>query len=472
MMEKSMQTNQARTTPVDFIDCLNPATNESLGRVSIDDPAAVAGAVERAREAQQAWAKTSFSRRRAVLQALLDYILDHRDEIVDDAVLDAGKTRESAIVGEIWTVCAKLQWTIKKGEKYLRTERMSSGLFLHKKAFIEYHPRGVVGVICPWNYPFQNIMGPLIPALFAGNAVVVKVSEAVAWSSDRYQKIFDQVLTAHGLSSDLIRIVQGYGGTGAALVKSGVNLIVFTGSVPNGRKIIAGSAETITPVILELGGKDPMIICDDADLEEAVHSALGGVFIACGQNCLAAERIFVQSGIYDAFLSKVTELVKAFRQGAPTGDTPVDVGAIVSSVQVDLIESLVRDAVAKGATVVTGGERVLTDRGQYFAPTILTDLTDEMRITQEETFGPIMCIRKVKDEDEAIRIANSIEFGLASSVFTKERAKGKRIAQQIEACHVRQWVWYYLHGAGFAIRRCQSVGVWSAEWPRRAEGLY
>lgn len=424
--------NDVSEGPPKKIPCFDPATGERLGEVPVDGPAEVRAAVRRAREAQRRWRETSFAERRRVLRHMLDHLLDHADELVDAVVRDSGKTRENAMLGEIWPVAEKLRWTLGEGERHLAPERVSSGLFPHKKALIEFYPLGVVGVIAPWNYPLQNILGPAIPALFAGNGVVVKVSEAVAWSAPRFKRIFDEALIAAGQSPDLVQIVNGYGEAGAALVSGGVDLVIFTGSMPNGRKVIAESAKTGVPVILELGGKDPMIVCDDAHLEEAVHAAMAGTFIAAGQNCMSSERILVMEGIHDRFVARVAELTRALRQGPPRGGL-VDVGAIVSPAQVAVIEALVDDAVARGATVLAGGKRALPEVGQYFAPTVLTGATADMRILREETFGPVMVICKVAGEQEAIELANATEYGLNASVFSRDSARAKRIADRIEA---------------------------------------
>jgi acyl-CoA reductase-like NAD-dependent aldehyde dehydrogenase len=415
--------------PRAMIECFDPATGERLGEVPVDGPAEVRAAISRARAAQREWKKSSFKQRRRVLRLMLDHILAHADELVDVVIRDSGKTRENSVVGEIWPVAEKLRWTIKNGERHLRPERVSSELFVHKRAQIEFHPLGVVGTIMPWNYPMQNFLAPLIPALFAGNGVVVKPSEVIAWSAARFKRIVDEALTAVGYSTDLVQVVHGYGETGAALISGGIDLCVFTGSVPNGKKVIAESAKTITPLILELGGKDPMIICDDANLEEAVHMAMGGAFIASGQNCLGAERFLVMDGIYDRFVPRVTEMARALRQGPPRGGN-IDVGAIVSPAQVKVIETLVDDAIAKGAKVLAGGKR---EKGQFFPPTVLTDVTSEMRIVREEVFGPVMVIFRVKDDEEAIALANSTEFGLNSSIISTNIRRAKRIADRLEA---------------------------------------
>lgn len=414
------------------IPCVNPASGEALGEVRIDDAAAVAEVVARARDAQMVWADTSYDKRRAVLRRIQQHVLDHADELCELVVRDAGKTRENAMMGEIWTVSEKLRWTIRHGEKHLRPERVSSGVFPHKKASVEFHPRGVIGVVAPWNYPLQNVLGPVIPALFAGNACIVKVSEHVAFSAARIQWIFDETFDHFGLPRDIVTLVNGYAETGAALVSAGVDLIVFTGSMGNGRKVIAGSAQSITPVILELGGKDAMIVCDDASIEHAAHAALAGSYIAAGQNCLAAERTLVHTKIYSAFVTRIEELAGQLRQGVPSDSEPgtVDVGALVTPQQLDIVEYLVEDAIRKGARAVVGGKRG-SSKGNFFQPTVLVDCTPDMKIMHEETFGPIMCICRVKSDDDAVAVANGTQYALSLTVLSKDARRAKKIADRI-----------------------------------------
>lgn len=422
----------APTVPEDIIPCHDPATREVLGEVPVDDPQAVEQAVQRARVAQAAWRKTTFAERRRVLRLILNHIVENKDEICEDIRRDSGKTRENALVGEIWPTCEKLRWTINNGEKHLKPEKVSSGLLLHKKARLEYHPLGVIAAIIPWNYPFQNIVNPLIPALMSGNAIILKPSEWVAWSSARFIEAFQNLLEGAGHDPNLIQAVQGYGATGAALARADVQSILFIGSVGNGRRVVEASAERVIPVVMELGGKDAFIVCDDADLEQAVHASLAGCFINCGQNCVASERILVQDAVYDAFEKRAAELVGAFRQGDGR-DGLVDVGAIVTPLQLDVIDKAVQGAIAQGARVVTGGQRTLQDKGEYFQPTILADVTPDMHIMQEEVFGPVMLLCRVKDDDDAIQTANMVSYGLSSSVFSKDRPRARRICDALES---------------------------------------
>jgi len=416
-----------------FIRCFDPATRELLGSVPVDDPEHVHQAIARAREAQVGWAETDFALRRRVLRRVADTILVKVDELVEMIVRDSGKTKENALMGEIWTVLEKLRWTIANGPRHLRPERVSSGLLIHKKARLEYRPLGVIGAIIPWNYPLQNIMNGLIPALMAGNGFVVKPSEWVAWSARPFAQLVRDALAAEGQSPELVQVVQGYGETGQALIEGGVDSLVFIGSVSNGQRVLEAAAKTITPVVLELGGKDPFIVCEDANLEQAAHAALAGCFISAGQNCVAAERLLVFDEVYDEFEQRVSALVSNFRQGDPRGHETVDVGAIVTPMQLDLVERLVDSAVEQGARIVTGGKRVLADEGEFFAPTVLADITPDMDIMREETFGPVMLLCRVVDEHEAIQVANSTSFGLSSSVFSKDRDRARLIASRLHA---------------------------------------
>ncbi len=415
------------------IPCHDPATGLSLGEVPAMSTAEVQSRIARARSAQVAWGQTSFAERRRVLGSLLDYLLDHTDELVDVVCRDAGKTRENALLGEIWPVCEKLRHTIATGERDLSPERVSPGLLVHKVAQIEYQPLGVIGVICPWNFPLQNVLGPTIPALMAGNAALVKVSEWTSFSAPRFQAMFDHVLREAGHSPDLVQILTGYAETGIALVAGGVDKIVFTGSMPNGKRVLADSAKTLTPVILELGGKDAMIVCDDAELDQAVHAAMAGTFISSGQMCLAAERILVFDEVHDAFVARVVAEASQLRQGPPLEGRLVDVGAMTMPGQVDIVAKLVDDAVKNGARAVIGGKRGQTGQGQFFEPTVLVGVTPEMAIATEETFGPVMCIFRVRDEADAIRLANSTSYGLGSTVFSRDAKRGRRIADQLRA---------------------------------------
>jgi len=417
------------------IPCTDPATGASLGSVPVTPAEAIPAVVSRGRDAQRIWAKTSFRERRRVLRRLQARLLDRADEICGWVVRDTGKTWEHAILGEIWPVAEKIRWTDRRGWKHLRPDSVSSGLFVHKRARIVYEPLGVVGQIVPWNYPFQNMLGAAIPALMAGNAVVTKPSEHVAWSSARIQTLVAEALTDAGAPPGLFQTVQGYGAEGAALIGGGVDLVVFIGSPGNGRKVLAKAAETLTPVILELGGKDPLVVCDDADLEQAAHAAMAGAFINNGQNCLAVERVLAMDRIHDRFVTRVGALAGALRHGAPpTAPGVVDVGSMATGDQLDRVEGLVADAVARGARAVVGGRRVpRDDGGHYFPPTVLADVTPDMPIAREETFGPVMVVMRVRDDAHAIEVANGTDFALSATVMTTRAHRARRIVDGIRS---------------------------------------
>lgn len=433
-MESANGTNSSgsMTERHEVMPCKNPATGELMGDAPIMSKEAVKRAVERARRAQPLWGATTFAQRRAVLSDLLAVILDRQEEISRLAVRDSGKTMVDAAMGEIFPVCEKLRYVIENGEADLAPERRDPGFLMHKVATVVYEPLGVVGVIAPWNFPFHNLLCPLVPALFAGNAVVTKVSELASWSSREYIEMIRQVLAKHGQDPELVQIVTGFGPTGQALVESGVEKIFFTGSPENGKKVMEAASRHLVPVVLELGGKDPMIVCDDADLARATDAAMLGVFTAAGQMCVGAERIYVMDSVHDAFVGKVVERVEKMRQGPPEASL-VDIGATTMPRQLEIIQALVDDAVQKGARLHTGGKSTLRDGGTYYQPTVLSEVTHSMRITQEEVFGPVMVIMRTSDERDAIAKANDCPYGLGSSVFTGDLERGERIARGIKA---------------------------------------
>lgn len=415
------------------IPCEDPATSDSLGEVPGDDEASIRSKVSRGRELQARWGATSFEERRAVLGALLERIVARQGEICERAARDSGKTRVDAAMGEVFPVCEKIRYTLKFGERDLAPSRRRSGFLAHKRAWVEYRPFGVVGIICPWNFPFHNIYCPLVPALFAGNAVVLKVSEHVAWSAQAYVDLVREVLAQRGHDPDLVQLVQGYGEAGRALIEAPVDKVFFTGSPENGRKVMAAASAAPTPVVLELGGKDPMIVCEDADLQRVQDAVMLGVFTACGQMCVGAERVFVHDAVHDAFVDRMEAIVGKLRQGPPLGASTVDCGATTMPRQVDIIESLVDDAIARGARVVVGGKRGAQGSGNYFEPTILVGVTPDMRIAREECFGPVLTIIAWSDDDEVVKMANDCEFGLGSSVFSADQARARSIARRLRA---------------------------------------
>jgi acyl-CoA reductase-like NAD-dependent aldehyde dehydrogenase len=318
--------------------------------------------------------------------------------------------------------------------------RSASVFVKGKKLVLRYRPLGLVGVIGPWNYPLTNSFGDCIPALAAGNSVILKPSEITPLTS----LLLADGLRECGLPEDVLQIATGRGPTGEALVDA-VDMIMFTGSTETGRRVMRRAAQTLTPVALELGGKDPMIVLSDADLERAANAAVYYSMLNTGQTCISIERVYVEAPVYDAFLAKVTDKARALRHGVPAGPGSVEVGAMTHAPQVDIVERHVQDARAKGARVLVGGERGAR-AGQWFEPTVLADVSHDMAIMREETFGPTLPIMKVADAEEAVRLANDSPYGLGASVFSGDVHRGEAIARRLEtgsACVNDALVSYY-----------------------------
>ena len=410
------------------IKVVNPATLEEISEFVVQPADEVNAAVERAREAQKAWGKLSVKDRTRHLLKVRDYILDNMDRITEVISSETGKPRSDALGADVFVVCDLIGYYAKKAHKVLAPRKVESGILVHKRGWITYMPRGVVGVISPWNFPFNLTMGPVLTALTAGNTVVLKPSEVTTLTGLETGKCFSEL----GEFSDIVQVVTGDGSTGAALCESSVDMIAFTGSVATGKKIAMECAKTLKPVLLELGGKDPMIVCKDADIERAASGAVWGAFNNAGQVCMSVERVYVEEPIYDAFVERVVKLTNRLKQGL--SDEPgVDVGSMTFPKQIEIVEDHVEDARAKGATILTGGKRNEKYKGYFYEPTVLTDVTTDMKILTDETFGPVMPIVKVKDTGEALRLANDSVYGLNSSVWSKDKEKARHIAQDLEA---------------------------------------
>jgi len=436
---------ERKEAPVTFtgrpIPCHNPGSGEYLGDDVSATPEEVNECVRRAAVAQEDWGKASFEEREAFLYDLLQYVVDHQEEICKLSVADTGKTMMEAYYGEILTTCEKLRHLITYGRQALKSEKRSVPLLLFlKSARVEYYPLGVIGIIIPWNYPFHNAISAVASAVFAGNAAVVKVSEWSTFSRKAYENMFQSVLAKRGYNPDLIQLLPGYGDTGGALCQCPqVNKILFIGSPQTGKRVMEAAASNLTPVILELGGKDAFIVLKDAEIDHAVEVALRGVFINQGQNCIAAERLFIEESIFQEFSDRVARVATKFRLGCPVqakiveSKDVVDCGAMTMPGQVEKVAALVEDAISKGAKVLAGGQRV-GEKGShklFYPPTVLTNLNDSMLIVHEETFGPVMLLRSFKTDDEVVRLANDSEFGLGCSIFARDYKRAEAIGKRI-----------------------------------------
>ena len=407
-------------------DVLNPATGGVVRSVEIDDAASVAATVERVRAAQPAWEALGNAGRHEWLAKLRDWILDNQDRIIETMQAETGKVRADAS-GEALYLTDVINFYGKNADKMIGEEKVRphSPLVAAKKLRVQYRPFPVVGVISPWNFPLILALGDAIPALQAGASVVIKPSEFTPLGLIEIVEAWRNEIGG----PDVLALVQGRGETGSALVDE-VDFVQFTGSDRTGKKVMARAAETLTPVSLELGGKDPMIVLRDADVDRAANAAAWGGMMNSGQICMSVERIYVEEPVYDEFVQKLTDEVGGLRQGADGKKFEKDVGAMTSPNQTAIVEEHVNGAIRDGARATTGGKRV-DGPGDYFEPTVLVDVDHSMQVMRDETFGPVVGVMKVADEEEALRLANDTRYGLSGSVFG-ERDHAEAVARRVE----------------------------------------
>ncbi len=422
------QTGAAKDGAGDSIKVSNPATGLLVATLPACTPQQVAEMAARARRAQPAWHAQGFDARGKILRRAQKWLLDNVERVVETEMSESGKTREDVVL-ELSIPVAAFGFWAKHAPKYLADEkvRTSSPFLFGRKVVVRYEPMGVAGIIGPWNYPLANNIGDVIPALAAGNTVLLKPSSVTPLTS----LLMEECLRECGIPDDVFQVVVGRGAIGEELINH-VDIIMFTGSTEVGKQVMERAAKTLTPVSLELGGKDPMIVLADADVERAANAAVFWSMQNAGQTCISVERVYVEEPIHDQFVDLVAERVRELRQGVPGDWGSVDVGSFINPPQADIVEAHVNDAVEKGAKVLAGGKRIESE-GSFFQPTVLAGADHSMDAMTEETFGPTLPIMKVRDEEEAVKMANDSPYGLQASVFTKDMNKADRVARRLEA---------------------------------------
>ena len=424
-----METAEIRATGRN-IASVNPATGEVIQTFECADDGQVQDAVRRARSAQPKWAERGLRRRIEVLRQFQKELVQEKTRVARLITQEAGKPCVEALLTEVMVVLDACRFLIENSFSLLRDQPVAHGNLVTKakKGMIVREPFGVMGIISPWNYPFATPATEALAALVAGNAVILKPSEFTPLCALELERLLHRA----GVPQEIFKVIVGDGSTGGALLSSAIDKLIFTGSVTTGKRVASAAAERLLPVVLELGGKDPMLVLEDADIDVASSGAVWGAFVNAGQACLSVERCYVHRDLYQQFVQACADKTSKLRIGKGM-DPTTDVGPLIHERQLRIVETHVEDARARGARVITGGKRLRDLGPNFYAPTVLADVTHEMQIMHEETFGPVLPIMAFDTQAQAVQLANDSEFGLAASVWTRDRARGEKLARMIAA---------------------------------------
>src|SRR5216684_258833 len=449
----------ATAISVDTLPSINPATGETLGYFEKTPPTALPQILARARTAQADWALLPVRARCKRLGTLRERILSSRNSLADAVVAESGKPRVEALFADIFVALDSAEYFAKNAPRLLRTERVPhhSLAAKAKSGRLAYEPLGVIGIISSWNYPLAIPVSQIIPAVAAGNAVICKTSDFTPHCGALIEKLFADA----GFPKHLVTVVQGGGEVGQALIDADPDKILFTGSVATGRRVAEDCAKRLIPTVLELGGKDAMLVLADANLDVAASAAVWGSFTNCGQVCLSVERLFVEQSVSDEFAARCVAKTKKLRLG-PGNDSTTDVGPMIRPQHVQRMVDLIEDAVSRGARVLCGGHPRVDLGANFFEPTVITGVDFTMKLFQEETFGPILAMQTVENSEEAITRANDSPFALSASVWTRDNSRGEAIAKRLRAgaVMVNDAISY------FAIAEAPHGGCAASSWGR------